>query len=595
MRSAITRRGLFRGLAAALVLSTFGCGGGGGGSDGGGGSTATAPVTVAVTDAPSDDIDTFAVDLVSFRFVRRDGAVVEVLPQTTRVDLAQLVTVSEVIASASLPAGDYLRAFMTVDFTTATCLLTGSVTPAALRDDAGQPLGRQELEVVFPNGGFTCGPGAGRFAVVDFDLDQSLTVDVLANSVVVDAVLYADIDPAQPKVTRATGLTADFTDAGFTLDVRRLLGLVSRGLVTVTTDGATVFDLDGQLLVGAAGLDALEALGDGRLVAVDGPLNPTARSQAAARVVLLPQGLDAAEGLIVARSGGPGADPTLTLRGVSVTRAGGTAVTFNDTITVAASVANTAVRRRGVAGALTTDALQVGQRVVAYGLLSGSSLSLTAPGSGFVRLLETGVHGLVVGAPGSGLTLDVARIGARPVAAFDFAVSGVAQADPDALAVSTGGLALGGLAAGDPVTVRGFFLPVEAAAATPDFSADSVIDRSDAAALLRVHYLPASSTALVTSGTELALDLTGSVVAELDRGFGLRAQLSAGPVVTGSTSGWYAVRRGLTITLFRDFAAYRARLEADVAAGLRVVAFRALGREEGPGRFAAARAFVVVR
>ena len=43
----------------------------------------------------------------------------------------------------------------------------------------------------------------------------------------------------------------------------------------------------------------------------------------------------------------------------------------------------------------TTDAINVGQRIVAYGTLSGSTLALTAPGAGFVRLLATGISGAV--------------------------------------------------------------------------------------------------------------------------------------------------------------------------------------------------------
>jgi len=589
--------------AAVLAALTFaGCGGG---SSGGGGTTApadTGEITLAVTDAATDEIDVFEVDIVGFRFEKRNGASVEILPQTTRVDFADLVTVSEVIAAATVPVGTYERAYMTLDFGSASVRITGNQTPAILRDGQGDPLsGREELEIVFPNGGFTVGARRGYFAVVDFDLDQSLMVDAAANEVEVDTILFATIDPAQPKDTRVPGLTSGFDGAStFDLDVRIGLGLVSRGSLEVQTDAATVYDLGASgVLTGQAGYDALEALGDDTLVVAVGTVDPRARTVDADRVVLLPQNLDEVGGLVVARSAGPGGDAVLTLKGVAVRRAQGS-VTFNDTVTVRTSFAETVVNKRGVAaGALTTDAVNVGQRILAYGAFTGGDLDLTQPGAGFVRLVETGVSGAAAAAGGGGeLAVDLVRIGRRRVGVFDFDVAGVSQADPDRYVADTAGLGLSGIDSGTPVIVRGFVAPVTSdAAAEPDFEADTVIDRSDTASLVRLAWIPAATDPITSrSGAEATLDAQSALFAQVDWGLVAPLALAADPTIAGVPNGLYAVRRAGRVTLFRDFSAFLNHVEAEVAAGARMWAFRSVGRwDDASDRLTAARAVAFLR
>jgi hypothetical protein len=585
-------------IAVAVAAATvMGCGGGGGGSDGATTTTDTGDVSLAVTDAATDEVDVFEVDIVSFRFEKANGASVEVLPQTTRVDFAQLVSVSELIAGASLPVGVYTQAFITIDFATAQARITGNTSSATLVDGQGQALnGREELELVLPSGGFTVAARRGYFAVIDFDLDQSLAVDAALNRVTVDSVLYAQLDPAQPKDTRVTGLASAYTATGFALDVRVALGLVSRGQLTATMTSATAFDLGGQVLTGSAGIAALTSLGDGTLVACEGRVDPTARTIACARVVVLPQGLDEVGGLVVARTGGPGADATLTLRGVAVRQQSGS-VTFNDTVTLVTSFAGTAVNKRGAgAGTLTTDAINVGQRILAYGRMSGSTLDLTQPDAGFVRLVETGIGGALATTPAGGqLTLDVTRIGRRLAGAFDFTVDGVLQADRDALVVDAASLGAS-LTSGTPVLVRGFFAPVSATATTPDFVADSVIDRSDAGSLVRVLWLPGTTTPIAArAGAEATIDISQAASAVVDWGLVAPTPLTADPTLAGTSGGLYALRAGPRLTYFADFASFLNGVEAELATGRKAFHLRALGRwDDATGRLTAARAVAVL-
>lgn len=586
-----------RGLVAAtLTVCLVACGGGSGGGSG----TPADPgeVTVAVTDAPTDELDLFEIDIVAFRFEKANGAVVEVLPQRTRVDFAQLVSVSEVIAAATIPVGTYTSASMTLDFSSAQVRLQGSATPAQLLDGSGRPLsGQQAISILFPGGGFVVGARRGHFALVDFDLDQSLVVDSAANTVQLDSVFYASIDPANPTPTRVPGLASGFSGAEFELDVRVGLGLVSRGTVTVTTTSATLFSLDGQVLSGQAGLDALAARGDGTLVVARGSLDPQTRRHAATQVVLLPQNLDEVGGIVVARSGGGGADAVLTLRGVAVRRGPGGSLTFNDTVTLRTSFAETRVARRGQGGTLNPDAINVGQRILAYGNFNGSTLDLTQPGAGFVRLIETDLNGAVVGTPGGGqLTLDVARVGRRLAGGIDWSVEGVAQADPDALVVDTAGLGLAAIGSGTPVHVRGFVAPVTSdAAATPDFDADTVIDRSQAGSLLRVGWIPANPTPFVPGSGALTVDVASAAFARVDYGLVAPVDLQSNVTLAGST-GFYAVVRGFRLQLFTSFAAFRAQLDQELTGGAQLRALRAFGRYDAAATsFTATRSVALLR
>lgn len=596
------RTSLLSSTFAVLVVGALAAGCSGSSSSGGSGTSApaatdTGELTLAVTDAATDEIDVFEVDIVAFRFQRSDGASVEVLPQTARVDFAQLVSVSEVIAAASLPVGTYTQAFMTLDFGGAMVRINGSSTPATLVDSNGAPLsGRQELQIHFPNGGFAVGARKGYFAEVDFDLDQSLMVDAAANKVEVDSVFFASINPAQPKAARVPGLASGFTtSASFALDVRRGLGLVSRGTLTVSTGPATVFNLDGQVLTGQAGFDALQAKGDDTLIVTKGEVNPLSRTQTATEVVLLPQDLDEVGGLVVARSAGPGQDATLTLRGVAVRRGAGS-VTFNDTVTIQTSLAETKVAKRGVqGGTLTTDAINVGQRILAYGRFSGSTLDLTQSGAGFVRLIVTDLQGAAAAPPNGSLSVDVTRIGRRSASAFDLNVGGVVQGDLDGIVCSTGGLSLASITSGSPVVVRGFFAPVSSATPTgATFTAESVVDRTDAASLLRLRWVPAA-TAPIQSGGALSFDVSNALVKSIDRGLVAPTTLAQSPTLVGDgSSGFFAIRQGFTLTLFNTFANWEAELRKriDAGAGLRHV--RAVGRWTDASKTLSAKRAVAV-
>jgi hypothetical protein len=282
---------------------------------------------------------------------------------------------------------------------------------------------------------------------------------------------------------------------------------------------------------------------------------------------------------------------------VAVRRAQGS-VSFNETVTLTTSLAETKVNKRGVAaGSLDTDAINVGQRILAYGSFSGGALDLSQPGAGFVRLVETPVSGAATGAVSGGqLNVDVVRIGRRKIAAFDFNVNGVAQGNPSSLATNTGALPLSSVTTGTPVIALGFFEPVSATAPAFSFTADTVIDRTDAGSLLRMAWIPASVAPITSSAssTEMTLDAGGAQFAQVDHGLVVPVTLSSDPSVAGATNGFFAVRRRGRVNLFTSFANFKTFLTAEIAAGARMVGFRAGGKYDAGTNLLTARRAVAL-
>ena len=71
----------------------------------GGGDSTPATLTVALTDAASDELSSFCVDVESIRLVRANGSSVGVLSDTTRVDLVTLTDVSQILNVVQVPVG----------------------------------------------------------------------------------------------------------------------------------------------------------------------------------------------------------------------------------------------------------------------------------------------------------------------------------------------------------------------------------------------------------------------------------------------------------------------------------------------------------
>lgn len=540
----------------------------------------TGAVSVVLTDAANDDLEAFEVDVGSIVFTKLDHTTVSVLPRATRVDFTQLQSLSELVVGAGIPAGIYTRIALTLDFATAVVSIKGQATPATVLDLDGMPItGTVAVQVDFAAGSR---PVVGlslhhRFAL-DLDLDQGVTVDTGTNSVTFCPVLSAEVDPSNPRPVATSGvLTAVDVAAGtFTVE-RRAVDDSAIAQFTAEAASTTVFQLDGVNLVGSAGLVALAAQLNSRIY-VQGTLDavePLLHAVAVEAGAGVPgSGQDWVVGHIVGRDLGSGSDAALTVLGRS--RAGATS-NYNTLHTVNVSFANTKVLRRGAANSLSTDALDIGQLVWAFGTLSGTTLDATAT-TGVVRMLRTSMFGIATAAPAAHtLTLNLTRFDLRDISAFDFDVDSVTEADPANYTVDVTGLDTTGITTGSRIRVLGFVNPV--GVSTDDAAtAISLVDRSSAAKVLFCQWTPASASALdAISSTTLTLDVSTALLHQVGDGFA-PVTITTAPaptVVPLGALGIYRIVQAGAVEVHLGFIPFSESLQTRAAASnvVRIAAF----------------------
>ncbi|MFQ5488485.1 MAG: hypothetical protein ACE5ET_08610, partial [Gammaproteobacteria bacterium] len=109
-------------------------------------------VVIGLTDAEGD-FASYTVDVLSLTLIKANGAVVETLPLQTRIDFAQYTEMTEFVTAATIPAGLYTKAVMTVDYSNADIQVenaAGDIVPVPLAnilDESGNPVTTLELDV----------------------------------------------------------------------------------------------------------------------------------------------------------------------------------------------------------------------------------------------------------------------------------------------------------------------------------------------------------------------------------------------------------------------------------------------------------------
>ncbi len=581
-------------LALALTLVTFGCG------SGGGGGSSLGEVSLVLTDAASDELSVFEVDVQNVVFTKLNGNTVSVLPRTTRVDFLELQSLGELITGLSLEAGVYRQITLDLDFSAARVVIAGQTTAATVEDAAGNAItGVVPVTLDFPSGSRpVVRIGRNNLFVFDLALDQSIVVDVPGNVVTFTPVFTLEVDPSNAKPIATNGVVqrVDLNARTFVVE-RRAPDDAVIAEFTVQTSGATVFQLGGDVQTGAPGLGALVAH-IGQRVFVQGTLNASRRVLQAAAVEsgagVPGNGQDWVIGQVVSRSGGAGSDATLSVLGRSVDVSAGTR-RFNTLHTVNVSHANTVVLRRGAGNRLDTDAINIGQLVWLFGDLNTTTLDATAT-TGVARLLPTSIFGIATGAPvNHTLTLDVARFDLRDVSAFDFDVSGSSQADPHAYTVDVDGLSTTGITTGTKVRALGWIAGVDAAGA--DATALSLVNRTTTARVLLCQWAPPQSGVLSAgSGSAITLDVSAAGIHAVGDGFG-RVTLTAVPtptIVPLTTVGIYSIVERGAIEANLSFTEFRQSLLARAATTpvFRVAAFGTF--DEGSQVFSALTVTVVL-
>lgn len=584
---------------AVAALTLAGCSGSGGGGSATAGSSGSScgsscgTLMVGVTDAEGDFLN-YSVDVQSVTLQRQNGATVELLPATTRIDFAQLTDLSDLLSASTLAGGDFVGGTIRVDYSTAEVFVevAGQSVKANVVDANGQALGVTDLTVQLSNRNhLVVTPARVSFLTLDFDLAASNSVDTTKSPPVVTARPYivADVEPAAQRPLRVRGalVSTDAAASAYVVQVRPWFQKDGdHGNATVHTTSTTTFEINGAASVGSAGLTALAALPAGTLTVAFGTLSTADKTFTATTVQagdsVGGERLDAVQGNVVSRTA-----TQLTIKGAFAARHDhGPGAVRTAVITIGP---DTKVLKTGdPTGTFTTDAISVGQGIMAFGTFADPTTSTTAATldatAGRVRLLPTQVRGVVNSIVAGQLNLNLRAIDRLGVDMFNFAGTGTStavDANPADYEVATGTLTLASLSAGESAKVLGFVTPF--GAAPPDFDGRTVIDHADIPDLLAIGWGKGTTAPFTTLGnTGIVLDLHNTSIGRHDLIVDLQHQdllaLASSPtIVAGTGSVLFGVAKRGNIELFTSFADLVTAITAHLNAGESAVSLMATG------------------
>ena len=435
---------------------------------------------ISLTDAEGD-FTQYKVDVTELKLYRANGSIIETMPATTTLDFAQYIDVTEFLTTTTVPVGNYKKVEVTLDFSNAELSVenaSGDSVPASAVDENGDPLTVITLTtLVNGNSGFQIVPGKPASLSIDFNLEASnevvLAADGNSATVTVNPVLIASTEMNDEKTRRVRGLleSVDEASASFVVDIRPFrIRHNSHGAITVLTDSATVYEIDGVSYDASSGLAALALLDTHSPIIILGNFNRDLMTYTALEVYAgssVPwDKQDVLKGSVIARSGN-----TLTVLGATVEHKEGHFV-FNDEVTLLVDE-TTAVTRQGSEDSFSIADLSVGQQVEVLGDVSSDNTTMDATVDGLVRMRYSDIAGLVVSA--SPLEVDVQAYNHRNISQFDFTGTGVDSsndADPAQYQINSGSLSLDGIALNDPIKLRGF--PTPFGTAPEDFTATTL-------------------------------------------------------------------------------------------------------------------------
>ncbi len=419
---------------------------------------------IGLTDADGDFLN-YTVDVVSLTLERSNGTIVETLPVRQRVDFAELVDVTELVTSATIPNGNYVAATLRLDYVDAevSVEIAGAPAQAVVVDEDGDALGVVDLELELDNANHVVvAPGTPALLQIDFDLAASHAVNISTTPAVAVAApfLVASIEPVDVKDFRVRGplVSVDETASNYVIDIRPFNHpTAEHGEFTIETTADTAFEIDGDESTGVAGLALLADKPANTPTVAQGVYNTTTREFIADRVLAgtsVPgAAFDAVIGNVLARNGNE-----LTVRGGTVVLEDDRVVFVRPDITVLIGPDTAVTQFGGGGGALDIDDISVGQRIHAFGEASGTvsasvpNLELDAT-AGRVRLHVTQVLGTVVDAVPGQITLDLFSIDGRSAEFFDFTGTGgsiLTDADPENYEIDTDVLDVSDFEAGRP-------------------------------------------------------------------------------------------------------------------------------------------------
>jgi len=607
-------------LLGAGLLS--GCG------SGGGSSMPSSPPTsstqggalVTLTDAPGDFVS-YIVTIDSLQLTNANGTTVQIVPNTTQVDFAQLVDLSELVSAAEIPVGKYVSASMTLDYAGATIIVDGSSGPVPITTiingansmalASPNPTQVTLTLMLDPNKPLVVTPNAVANLALDFKLaaSNSITPSLTApTTVTVNPVLTASLVPDTTRQTRVRGtfVSASTSASDFIINIRPFNNMSGgAGQFTVDTTATTAFAINGTSYTGTAGLAQLATLAAGTLVASYGAWDQTTQTFTATAVLagssVMGARFDSVEGTVLSRSG-----DTVQLGYGWIAHADSGAFGghfgFSPQVTVTVGTGTT-VTEQGQPGAFTIKDISVGQHLQVSGTLDIGDPTPPTPGmtpmppaatldatAGSAELIATSVVGMVTASATNLVTLNVRTLDGRPAILFDFAGTGTsstmdATASAYTIEVPAALTTVPGI--GAPASFTGFVTPF--GQAPPDFAAASVANYANTLAHLQIFWSQTGITApfATESGTELLISqttLAASAQHVVRIGFEtidpstLSGGLELTPDTTATTSVYVIGHRATwSVDTYSNFGDFEAALAADLNGTTALVQLNAVG------------------
>ncbi|MBV1882367.1 MAG: DUF4382 domain-containing protein [Pseudomonadales bacterium] len=460
----------------------------------------TGQLQVAITDAEGDFLS-YTVDVESITLKKANGAEVETIPLTTRIDFAEYTEMTEFFNVVTLPTGVYVSAALNLNYQDAEIVIqddNGMAYSATAFDSSGETITSMQVSVQLDDDlPIVIKHGVPASLTLDFDLEASNTIESFDPAIVtVEPFILADAEFNRDRGHRARGLlkSVDVESSQFSAKLRPFYRRHGEfGEVTVTTHGTTHYEINGELATGEAGLLLMARLDVdtpiltfGHMAVVSDEVDDNLRTNigfVADRVhagTSVPWfGHDAIRGVVIARD-----ENIVTVRGRHWDRAD-RSVSFNDNVLVTLTE-STRVTRQGLDNeGVDIDSISVGQRLVAFGELnreqrgdvSGERLreiSLNTR-NGHVRMMMNVIKGVVVSV--EPLAVDLLWINGRRPDLFDFSGTGAEEtsdAERDYYEIDSGSLTLENIDFRDVVKTRGFITPF--GSAPEDYEAHTMIE-----------------------------------------------------------------------------------------------------------------------
>ena len=468
---------------------------------------------IGLTDGDGDFLS-YTVDVLSLTLEKADGATIEVLPNSTRIDFASYVDLTEFISVTNIPPGVYVAGTIQLDYNDAEVFVEAGdqAKETVVVDADGNPVTRTELKIMLSDRDqLFVSRGRTALMTLDFDLDASHMVDIDQTPAVARAepFIVAELNPVDSKEIRVRGrfIEANEVEMYYVVALRPFYDRVGDfGRVKVHVTSETDFEVNDEEYVGMQGLRALNAAGQGTLTVAQGTLNVAERAFTANIVLAgssVPgEGKDAVKGNVISRNG-----DDMVVRGGTVILTDATRSFFRDDVTVTVGP-DTKVyktfrsdRPFGMPGMpdrlLDNSAISVGQSVTIRGTVTANDelgVHIDAT-DGAVLMHVTHLSGIVNSVVPGQVDIDLHAIDRRRAEIFNFAgtsASPETDADPDNYEVSTGNFLLAAQSAGRPVVAWGF--PNEFGGAPPDFEGRTLIDFVDVRSALGVGWGAAGTT-----------------------------------------------------------------------------------------------------